>query len=138
MTRGDFQKLADERIADAEALLQAGRFGGVYYFSGLAVECALKARIASRTKEHDFPDLRRAQSSHQHDLERLVEVAELKSILDQHMDANPKFRVNWNTVKQWQIETRYDPSVTQSKAQELFSSATENSEGFLSWLRTVW
>jgi HEPN domain-containing protein len=125
VTRGDFQKLADERIADAEALLQAGRFGGVYYFSGLAVECALKARIASRTKEHDFPDLRRAQSSHQHDLERLVEVAELKSILDQHMDANPKFRVNWNTVKQWQIETRYDPSVTQSKAQELFSSATK-------------
>src|SRR5580700_2984338 len=95
------------------------------YFSGLAVECALKARIASRTKEHDFPDLKRAQSSYQHDLERLVEVAELKSILDQQMDANPKFRVNWNTVKQWQIETRYDPNVTQSKAQELYSKPSK-------------
>jgi hypothetical protein len=71
-------------------------------------------------------------------LERLVEVAELKSILDQQMDDHPKFRVNWNTVKQWQIETRYDPNIAQSKAQELFSSATEHNEGVLSWLRTVW
>ncbi len=138
MTRGDFQKLADERIADAEALLQAGRFGGAYYCSGLAVECALKARIASRTNTFDFPDLRRAQNSRQHDLERLVETAELKSILDQQMAASARFRVNWNTVKQWQIETRYDPTVTQPKAQELFLSVTENNDGVLSWLRTVW
>jgi hypothetical protein len=138
VTRDDFQKLADERIADAEALLQAERFGGAYYFSGLAVECALKARIASRTNAFDFPDLKRAQNSRQHDLERLVEAAELKSTLDQQMAANPRFRVNWNTVKQWQIETRYDPNVTQPKAQELFSSVTENNDGVLSWLRTVW
>jgi AbiV family abortive infection protein len=138
VTRGDFQRLADERIADAEALLQAGRFGGAYYFSWLAVECALKARIASKTNASDFSDLKRARDSHQHDLEKLVETAELESILDQQMDANPKFRVNWNTLKQWQIETRYDPNVTQSKAEELFSSAAENNNGVLPWLRTVW
>jgi hypothetical protein len=138
VTRGDFQKLADDRIADAEALLQAGRFGGAYYFSGLAVECALKARIASRTKAFDFPDPKHAKNSHQHDLERLIETAELKSILDQQMAANRKFRVNWNTVRQWQVETRYDPNVTQPKAQELFSSVAENNDGVLSWLRTVW
>ena len=138
MTRDDFQRLADERIADAEALLQAGRFGGAYYFSGLAVECALKARIASRTNAFDFPDLKRAQNSHQHDLERLLEAAELNSNLDQQMAANLRFRVNWNTVKQWQLDTRYDPNVTQPKAQELFSSVTENNDGVLSWLRTVW
>jgi hypothetical protein len=138
VTRDDFQRLADERIADAEALLQAGRFGGAYYFSGLAVECALKARIASRTNAFDFPDLKRAQNSHQHDLERLLEAAELKSNLDQQMAANLRFRVNWNTVKQWQLDTRYDPNVTQPKAQELFSSVTENNDGVLSWLRTVW
>ncbi len=138
MTRGDFQNLADERIADAEALLQAGRSGGAYYFSGLAVECALKARIANKTNAFDFPELKRAQNSHQHDLEKLIETAELKSTLDQRMAANPRFKVNWNTVKQWQIETRYDPNIVQSKAQELFSSATENNDGVLSWLRTVW
>lgn len=138
MTRGDFQKLANERIADAEALLQAGRFGGAYYFSGLAVECALKACIAGKTNASDFPDLKRAQNSHQHDLERLIETAELKSTLDQQMAANQKFTVNWNTVKQWRIETRYEPNVGQSKAQELFSCTRENNDGVLSWLRTVW
>jgi hypothetical protein len=54
------------------------------------------------------------------------------------MAANPRFRVNWNTIKQWQIDTRYDPNVAQPKAQELFSSVTENNDEVLSWLRTVW
>jgi hypothetical protein len=48
----------------------------------LAVECALKARIASKTNAFDFPELKRAQNSHQHDLEKLIETAELKSTLD--------------------------------------------------------
>lgn len=138
MTRSDFQELAEERIADAEALLQGGRFGGAYYFSGLAVECALKACVAKKTKVFDFPDWRRAQNAHQHDLERLVESAELKTNLDQQLAASRIFRANWNTVKQWRNEMRYDPSVAQSKAQELFASATENNGGVLTWLRTVW
>jgi hypothetical protein len=71
-------------------------------------------------------------------LERLIETAELKSTLDQQMAANQKFTVNWNTVKQWRIETRYEPNVGQSKAQELFSCTRENNDGVLSWLRTVW
>jgi hypothetical protein len=138
VTRSDFQKLAEERITDAEALLRGGRFGGAYYFSGLAVECALKACVSKKTNVFDFPDLKRAENAYKHDLAKLVETAELKTTLDQQMVASSRFKVNWNTVKQWRIDTRYDPSVAQSQAQELFASVTENIYGVLTWLRTVW
>ena len=49
MNRRDLQQLADDRVLDAEALLNAGRWAAAYYLSGYAVECALKARIARQT-----------------------------------------------------------------------------------------
>jgi HEPN domain-containing protein len=62
------QQLADDRVLDAEALLNAGRWSGAYYVSGYAVECALKACIAKQTNLHDFPDKTVVQKSHAHDL----------------------------------------------------------------------
>src|SRR5258706_177764 len=48
MNRFDLQKMAEERIADAAALLDAKRFQAAYYLCGYAVECALKASSRSR------------------------------------------------------------------------------------------
>ena len=47
MNRADFQRLADVRIDEAGVLLAAGRWSGAYYLAGYAVECALKACIAT-------------------------------------------------------------------------------------------
>lgn len=44
MNRADLQTLSDLRLADGEALLQAGRFAGAYYMLGYAVECATQGR----------------------------------------------------------------------------------------------
>lgn len=43
LSRSDFQRLADVRIAEAKVLLDAGMWDGAYYLAGYAVECALKA-----------------------------------------------------------------------------------------------
>ena len=58
MNRNDLQILADARVADAEALLTAGRWAGAYYLVGSAVECALKACISAHFREHDVPEKR--------------------------------------------------------------------------------
>jgi hypothetical protein len=42
MTRRDFQRLAEERLADAVALLEKERFAAAFYIGGYAVECGLK------------------------------------------------------------------------------------------------
>ena len=56
MNRQDFQALARVRLEEAKALRDAGRPAGAYYLAGYTVECALKACIAKRTREHDFPN----------------------------------------------------------------------------------
>ena len=56
MNRLDLQQLSDLRIGEAKALLAQGFPEGAYYLAGYSVECALKACIARRTREHDFPD----------------------------------------------------------------------------------
>ncbi len=78
MTRFDFQRLAKIRIKEAEALLDNGHYNGAYYLAGYAVECALKACIAKQTLRYDFPEKRRVDNSHTHDLTKLVRVADLE------------------------------------------------------------
>jgi HEPN domain-containing protein len=137
LTRSDFQQLAEERILDAQALLQAGRFAATYYMSGLSVECALKACIARATNLHDFPDLKRAKNSYQHNLEQLADTAELRGSLDAQMKKSTVFAVNWSTASQWTVESRYR-AITEADAKELFRSVTESTDGVLPWLRTLW
>jgi HEPN domain-containing protein len=60
MTRWDLQKLAEDRLLDAEALLAAGRWSAAYYLAGYAVECAIKACIAKLVQEYDFRTGRRS------------------------------------------------------------------------------
>ena len=56
MNRIDFQEIAELRLRESKALLAAGFPDGAYYLAGYAVECALKACIAKRSQEHDFPE----------------------------------------------------------------------------------
>lgn len=56
MDRSELQRLAQERLADSEALFAAGRFSGAYYLAGYVIECALKACVAKLTVPESFPD----------------------------------------------------------------------------------
>ena len=53
--------LGGRKTGRADALLKAGRYACAYYISGYAIECALKACIARKTNQDDFPprDVRR-------------------------------------------------------------------------------
>ena len=96
------QQLADDRVLDAEALLNAGRWSGAYYVSVYAVECALKACIAKQTNLHDFPDKTVVQKSHTHDLTELLVLAglRLKLQLDATPAANPALGRNQGRPRQ--------------------------------------
>lgn len=77
MNRRDLQALSRERLRDANVLLRSGQHVGAYYLAGYAVECALKACIARKTRRFDFPDRKTVTASHTHDLAKLVAIAEL-------------------------------------------------------------
>jgi HEPN domain-containing protein len=94
MNRTELQLIAETRLQESRALLAAGFPDGAYYLAGYAVECALKACIAKRTQEHDFPDKKLVNDSHTHDLGKLITLAKLNVDLQAEMLTNPAMQSN--------------------------------------------
>ena len=70
-----------------------------------------------------------------HDLDTLVDVAGLESQLQDEIKKNPEFARNWNTVKDWTAESRYETSGLNGK--ELYN-AVIGPNGVLAWIQARW
>ena len=137
MNRIDFQELADRHLQESKALLGAGFPEGAYYLAGYAVECALKACIAKRTREHDFPG-KGSNKYYSHDLEDLLGFAELTVELESVLPTNPAMKANWIIVKNWSEESRYEKGKTRQEADDLLAAIEDRKGGLLPWLRLRW
>ena len=137
MNRIQLQELAGERLRDAEALLNAGRWSGAYYMAGYVVECALKACIAKLTNLHDFPDKDLAVRCYTHKIEALVFVAGVKRQRDADAAANTALAANWVTVQEWDEKSRY-LMWTEPQARNLFAAVSHPANGVLPWIMGHW
>lgn len=137
MNRADFQRLSELRLLESKALLAAGFAEGAYYLAGYAVECALKACIAKRTQQHDFPE-KGSHRFYSHDLEDLLGFADLKLDLAQALLANPALNANWIIAQNWSEESRYDCGRTFREAEDLLAAIEDQTGGLLLWLRQRW
>ncbi|HZB87130.1 MAG TPA: HEPN domain-containing protein [Terracidiphilus sp.] len=137
MNRIDFQQIAELRIREAKALLNAGFADGAYYLAGYAVECALKACIARRTQEHDFPE-KSAGKYYSHDLEDLLGFAKLKADLEQAISASPAMKANWAILQNWSEESRYEIGKPEQQARDLLTAIEDQTGGLLQWLQQRW
>jgi HEPN domain-containing protein len=137
MNRIDFQEIAELRLRESKALLAAGIPEGAYYLAGYAVECALKACIAKRTQEHDFPD-KDSRKWFIHDLEDLLGFARLKIELDSAMKLNPALKTNWTIVRNWSEESRYEKKKSVQEATDLLKAIENQQAELLPWVRLHW
>ena len=137
MKRQDFRELANLRLKEAQVLLRAGCWAGAYYLSGYAVECALKACIAKGTERYEFPDRKRVNSSHTHDLVELVRVADLNKPLHEATDYYEQFALNWAFVAKWSVEARYEQH-SQAEAEQFLKAVRDRKYGVLPWLKKHW
>ena len=137
VNRIDLQNLANERIAEAKILFDAGKWSGAYYLAGYAVECGLKACIAKLTKPEEFPDKNFGAKCWVHDIEQLVELAGLKTKRNGDAGANVNLDANWGIVRRWKETSRYDQK-TQGDAQALYDAITQNPDGVLLWIQLHW
>lgn len=137
MNLTQLQQLAEERVRDAEALLNVGQWSGAYYLVGYAVECGLKACIAKMINQHEFPDKELAQRCYTHKIQALVEVAELVLQRDTDVAANPTLGANWLVVKDWDEKARYR-LWTEPDARKMFIAATDSTNGVLQWIKGRW
>ena len=143
MNRKDLQALSELRLKEANALLSAGFPEGAYYLAGYAVECALKACIAKRTQEHDFPDKKLADKTYTHDLERLIDAAELSDSFKKDKTSNRRLEMEWEYVRRWSEQSRYEllegSEEDRRKAAFLMIFSIESvGGGVLPWIRQFW
>ena len=137
MNRRDFQKIAEVRLRESKALLTARFPEGAYYLAGYAVECALKACIAKRTREHDFPEKKMVNDSHTHDLGKLLNLAELKDELDAVIGADPAMQSALDKIQDWSETSRYQRRTAQ-EADALLKAIEDQTGGVLPWIRLHW
>jgi HEPN domain-containing protein len=105
--RATFVRLAELRLTEAKLLLANGLPSGAYYLAGYAIECALKAIIAAGFRANEIPDRSRVNSIYTHNLKDLLNLAGLKSPLDDDMNESPGLRESWATVSKWSEHARY-------------------------------
>lgn len=128
--RATFQRLAETRLKDAEVLYENGQYAGAYYLAGYAIECALKACIAKKTKEFDFPPQKKIiDKIYTHDLSKLL------SVTDMNIDS--AVEVNWALILKWNESIRYEePEENVSK--EVYEAISDPNEGVFQWIKQYW
>jgi HEPN domain-containing protein len=137
MNRVDFQEIAELRLRESKALNAAGFSDGAYYLAGYAVECALKACIARRTEEHDFPEKTLVNESHTHNLKDLVRLALWKTELNVAVQADSLMDANWTIIQNWSETSRYQKKTTQQPT-ALLQAIDDRPGGLLPWVRQRW
>ena len=120
----DLRQMALDRARDAKILLDAKRYVGAYYLIGYAVECALKAVIAKRTRRHEFPEKERVNASWTHNFDNLFEKAALEK---EPMSKQTKTYLA--TVKKWKPDSRYEPKKSRNEAKDLFEAVIHSHNG---------
>lgn len=141
-TRAEWQQLAEDRILDAQALLNPAmaRWSAAYYLIGYAVECGLKSCVLARVAAHSeviYEDRKFSTAAWSHDIERLLVVADIKPARDADAAANATLYLNWQRVKDWDETSRYLQK-TQVQAQQLFDAVTDANNGVMQWIRLRW
>jgi len=130
--RATFQKLAEERLAEAKVLLANGHSSGAYYLAGYAIECALKSKIARGFRSDEIPELKTVQKIYTHDLSVLVGLAGLSRELEENLDLYRR----WTIAKSWSEGARYK-SWNDDDASAIVA-AVDGEDGILAWLRSHW
>ncbi|HEX5481896.1 MAG TPA: HEPN domain-containing protein [Terriglobia bacterium] len=131
----NFKRLAEIRLSEARALLDTEKFDGAFYLAGYAVECALKACIANRTRPGDFPPEPTVVQNgfYTHNLETLYKTASKTGAFEDIQRQNLEFQKHWNVVKDWTEKSRYEIH-DEKKARDMITS----SHGVLECLKLHW
>ena len=105
LTVAELRAVSAARLDDAQALFNSGRYDGVVYLCGYAVELALKARICETLNWDGYPatnrEFRDYQSFRTHDLKVLLRLSGQENRIIQSMTDT------WRAVSEWNPNLRY-------------------------------
>lgn len=131
------QELADRRAAEASDLLELGHYSGAYYLAGYALECGLKALIASQFEAGVIPDKNLVQQIHTHKLIQLLKLAGIDGERKKLADLQPAFDANWGIALDWSEDSRYEFH-DENTANRLINAICGPEHGVFQWIRSKW
>jgi hypothetical protein len=151
VNRAELQAMAEERVKDAKALLDGGRWEFAYYAAGYAVECALKACLLARMIHTAwvFQEKWEAKACLTHEFGKLIHLAGMQHELNNKLAASAAaataaggppggaFAGYWGTALLWKVESRYQPR-TEAEARGLYEAITHDPDGVLPWIKNFW
>lgn len=138
VTRAEFQGLAEERLTEAKALLDLGKWDGAYYLAGYAVELALKACIIKMLMATDaFPEKGFSNDCYTHAIDTLVGRADLKVPRELATNLDSDLKANWSTVLKWSEQKRYH-RISEMEAEELYAAIADEAHGLLPCIKMQW
>ena len=134
--QNDFLLLSDYRERESQTLCDAGLFSGAYYLAGYAVECAIKAAIASQTEAGEFPDKNYINKIYTHDLETLLKSSILEKEFKKDIGTNAELGANWNEVIPWSEQVRYELNIDEPIARMLLNACFSTPNGVVTWIKS--
>jgi hypothetical protein len=131
--------MAEDRLLDSKALLDATRWAAAYYLAGYAVECGLKACVLALVEKTGviFDDPKYSEKIRTHKLPELLKHADLEPQFGVARGSNPALDVNWGLVSGWSEESRYKPH-SQQEAEQIYEAITNSPSGVMQWIRQHW
>lgn len=129
---GELEKLANDRLEEAKILLDGGKSDGAHYIGGYSVELGLKKKICDALNWDTYPPSNPTSNGSEsfadlgsfrtHDPSMLL----LLSGQYKAVHNNPALLREWNNVKDWNSELRYELSArTEPEVRDMLRSAVE-------------
>lgn len=131
-----FREYADERAAEARALLARDLFTGAAYLSGYAIELLLKAIISERSLGQHFPVADVPEELKTHNLEKLLVFSGQFERLKTAFASNPELEDNWLALRTWGPHLRYDRLRAQ-RSRDIVYAVTDQRNGVMAWLKNL-
>jgi HEPN domain-containing protein len=142
VNRPELQRLAAERLRDAEILLAGSQWSAAYYLAGYAVEIALKSCILHHIektgaifKDRDY--LNKLSKCWTHELDKLLDLANLIGEMGLATKGNLALRNFWGTARDWKETSRYEQKA-EAQARNLHEAITQDPDGVLKWIQKHW
>ncbi|MEQ1950246.1 hypothetical protein [Mesorhizobium sp. CN2-181] len=139
MNRNQWKVRSRDFERSASVLLANNQYSVAYHISGLAVECAIKAKIATLFRKNDVPEKQLVDDFYRngHVLTALIRLSGLQAALAAEEAASVGFRENWATVQEWNVHSRY-LTWTQLEATSMMNAVARRGTGVLPWIRRHW
>lgn len=142
MNQAQLQEIARQRLIDAAALIEAGRWAAAYYLVGYAIECGLKSCILKHITTtgiifRDQKYLKDLPGCWSHSFDKLLEFASLTSTFGTDRSTNSDLQARWGVVKDWKETSRYEEH-SEQEAKAIYEATTNEPNGVLSWIKNHW